>query len=93
MSVSFLAARTKGAGRTLDSRPDKLVDKLLLNIEDDHALSAELLSLGLDSVKVLLLAAVGKEADNLIALENQPSEDGAGVETYYFISIEAMASS
>jgi hypothetical protein len=81
VSVSCSAARTKGIGRTLDSGPDKLVDKLLLDIKDDHALSAELLGLDLDSIEVLLLTTVGKEADNLVALEDQPSEDGAGVET------------
>lgn len=67
----------------MNGRPDELVDKLLLNILDNHALSSKLKGLGLDSLEVLLLTAIGKEAENLVALLDQPSEDGAGVKTYY----------
>lgn len=81
MSVSCWVYTKEGIKHTLDGRPDKVIDKLLLNILDDHALSAELLGLLLDSVEVLLLTTVGKEADNLVTLKDQPSEDGAGVET------------
>jgi hypothetical protein len=81
VSVSCWVYTKEGVKHTLNGRPDKVIDKLLLNILDDHALSAELLSLLLDSVEVLLLTTVGKEADNLVTLKDQPSEDGAGVKT------------
>ncbi len=69
-------------GHTLNGRPDKLIDKLLLDILDDHALGAELNSLGLNGVEVLLLTTIGKEAHDLIALKNEPSKNCAGVKAY-----------
>ncbi len=65
----------------MNGRPDQLVDKFLLNILDDHAFSAELQRLGLDGLKVLFLTAVGKKAHNFVALQNQPPENGARVES------------
>lgn len=68
----------------MNSRPDELVNQLLLDILNDHALSAELDGLGLDGVKVLLLAAIGEEAHDLVALEDQPSKNCTRIETYDF---------
>jgi hypothetical protein len=42
----------------LNGRPDQLVNELLLDILDNHALSPELKSLGLHSLEVLLLACL-----------------------------------
>ncbi|KAI6769899.1 hypothetical protein HG530_004528 [Fusarium avenaceum] len=71
-----------GSEEVYSIRPDQLVNELLLDILDDHALSTELDGLLLDGIEVLLLATVGKEAHDLITLKNQPSEDGASVKTY-----------
>lgn len=54
--------------RTLDGGEDKLLNELLLEVKDDHALSAEGESLLLDGFPVLLLANVGKEANNGVVL-------------------------
>jgi hypothetical protein len=59
----------------LNGRPDQLVNKLLLDILDDHALSPELEGFGLHSLEVLLLTAIGKKAHNFIALQSQPPEN------------------
>jgi len=67
----------------LNGRPDQFVNKLLLDILDDHALSPELNGLGLHSLEVLLLAAIGKKAHDLIALQNQPPENCTSVKAYY----------
>ena len=48
--------RGRAAERTLDSWPDQLVDKLLLEVLDDHALGTDLLGLGLDCVVILILS-------------------------------------
>lgn len=69
--------------RTLDSRPDQLVNELLLDILNDHALGSELSGLGLDGLEVLLLTAVGKEAHDLVTLQDQPTENGTCVEACY----------
>lgn len=80
--------KTLSGERTLNSRPDQLVDKLLLDILDDHALSPELDGLGLDSVQVLLLAAIGQKTHNLIVLQNQPSENCTCVKACYVCEYE-----
>lgn len=53
----------------MDSREDELVDELLLEVLDDHALSTEGESLLLDLSEVLLLADIGKEGNDLVSLE------------------------
>lgn len=54
--------------RTLDGGEDELLNKLLLEVEDDHALSAKGDSLLLDGLPVLLLTNVGKEANDGVVL-------------------------
>ncbi len=51
-----------GPKRTLDSRKDKLIDKLLLQVFNDHALGTESQCLLLHLIKVLLLADIGKKS-------------------------------
>jgi len=46
----------------LDSAEDNLLDKLLLQVFDDHLLGAEREGLALNGGEVLLLANVGEEA-------------------------------
>jgi hypothetical protein len=48
-------------GRTLNRAENELVDKLLLQVLNDHALGAERQGLLLDLCKVLDLAYVGEE--------------------------------
>lgn len=58
-------------GVALDGAEDDLLDKLLLQVEDHHLLSTKLLGLGLDLIPVLLLADIGEEADDGVALQVQ----------------------
>lgn len=47
---------------TLDGTEDELINKLLLQVVDDHALSTKSQGLLLDCGKVLLLTDIGKKA-------------------------------
>jgi hypothetical protein len=60
---------------TLNTPEDELIDKLLLQVLNDHALGAESESFLLDLSKVLLLANIGKESHNSVALKSEPRED------------------
>lgn len=62
-------------GIALDGAEDNLIDELLLKILDDHTLGTEGESLLLDGLPVLLLAYIGTESNNLIALVDAPPED------------------
>jgi hypothetical protein len=55
-------------GIALDSAEAELLDKLLLEVEDDHLQRTNLEGLLLDLVPRLLLADVGEEAHDLVAL-------------------------
>lgn len=48
--------------RTLDGRKDELIDKLLLQVFDNHALSTESESLLLYRSEILILTDVGKKS-------------------------------
>jgi hypothetical protein len=82
-------ARQRGAeqvavlvdGVALDGTVDNVLDKLLLEVENHHLLGAERERLLLNLGPVLFLANVGQEADDLVALEDEPFEDRRGVET------------
>lgn len=52
----------------LNSAEAELLDELLLEVEDDHLLRANLQRLLLDLIPGLLLANVGEEAHDLVAL-------------------------
>lgn len=52
--------------RTLDGRKDEFIDKLLLQVFNDHALSTESKSLLLHLIKVLFLTDVGKKSLEVI---------------------------
>lgn len=60
-------------GIALDGTEDDLVNELLLEVEDHHLLSTELLGLGADLIPVLLLADIGEEADDGVALSSHSS--------------------
>jgi hypothetical protein len=65
--------------RTLDGGKDELIDKLLLQVFDDHALGTESKSLLLDLGEVLDLADVGKKSLEAIWVSVGPKfERGAG---------------
>ena len=68
-------------GVALDGSVDDLLDKNLLQVLDHYLLGAEGQSLLLDGSKVLLLATSSQEGDDLIALVDEPFEDGRGIET------------
>lgn len=76
-------ARKRGAeqvavlvdGVTLDSTVDNVLDKLLLEVEDHHLLCTERERLLLDLGPALLLADVSQEADDLVALKDEPFKD------------------
>ena len=55
-------------GVALDGAEAELLDELALQVLNDHVGGANGLGLGPDRVPVLLLADVGKEADDLVAL-------------------------
>jgi aryl carrier-like protein len=64
-------ASDAGAGQlTLDCGPDELLDELLLEILDDHALGTNLLGLGLDGIPVFRLSNIGKEGNHGVTLLN-----------------------
>lgn len=69
-------------GIALDGAVDNLLDELLLEVLDDHLLGTEGHGLLLDLDKVLLLANIGQEGNNLIVLVDEPFEDGRGIETW-----------
>jgi hypothetical protein len=64
-------------GVALNGREDELLDEDSLQIKDDHALSTESKGLLLNRSAILgvLLANVGKKADNLVALKYEPFQD------------------
>jgi hypothetical protein len=66
---------------------DNVFDKFLLQVEDHHLLGAERKRLLLNLCPVLLLTDVGQEADDFVALEDEPFEDGGGVEAWTVISL------
>jgi hypothetical protein len=57
-----------------------LLDELATQVLNDHLGGANLLRLGANLVPVFLLADVGKEADDFVALLQKPAQDAAGVE-------------
>lgn len=57
-------------GIALDGTEDDLVNELLLEVEDHHLLSTKLLGLGADLIPVFLLADIGEEADDGVALSS-----------------------
>ena len=67
-------------GIALNSTEAKLLNKLALQVLDNHLGGTNLLRLGADLVPILFLAHIGKKADDLVALVEQPAQDGAGVE-------------
>lgn len=68
-------------GVALHGTVAELLDELAAEVEDNHLGSTNLLGLGPDGLPVLLLTNIGEEADNLIALVQEPSQNGAGIET------------
>ena len=67
-------------GIALNSTKAKLLNKLALQVLNNHLGGTNLLRLDADLVPILFLAHVGKKADDLVALVEQPAQDGAGVE-------------
>ena len=51
-----------------DGREAELGDKFTAQVLNDHLLRTDLEGLGLDSGPVLLLADIGEEADDIVAL-------------------------
>jgi hypothetical protein len=62
-------------GIALNGAEYNLLDELLLEVLDDHALGTEGKSLLLDRLPVLLLAYIGTESNDLITLVDAPPED------------------
>lgn len=65
---------------TLNSTEAKLLNKLALQVLDNHLGGTNLLRLGADLFPIFFLAHIGKKANDLVALIEQPAQDGAGVE-------------
>jgi hypothetical protein len=61
-----------GPRRTLDGRKDELIDELLLQVLDDHALGTESQSLLLHLSEVLLLTDIGKKSLEAIWVSVEP---------------------
>lgn len=64
----------------LDRGVDEVLDKLLAAVCEDKLLCADLEGLYAGGLKVLLLADVGHEGDDLVALFDEPCEDARRVE-------------
>jgi hypothetical protein len=64
---------------TLNGAKAKLLNKLALQVLDNHLSGTNLLRLGADLVPILFLAYIGKKADDFVALVKQPAQDGASV--------------
>ena len=73
-------------GIALNSTEAKLLNKLALQVLDNHLGGTNLLRLVADLVPILFLAHVGKKADDLVALVEQPAQDGAGVQATWMES-------
>ncbi|KAI3485125.1 hypothetical protein L1887_51562 [Cichorium endivia] len=66
-------------GVGLDSGEDELLNELALEVGEDEVLGAALERLGASGLEVLLLADVGHEGDDVVALIDEPCEDGGRV--------------
>lgn len=84
-SAHLLSALIGPPSRLLsDSAPgrltvDELLDKLLLEVLEEEADGTAVHGLLARGLKVLLLADVGHERSDLVALLNEPGEDARGV--------------
>jgi hypothetical protein len=58
---------------------DELLDKLALEVDEVEANSAAVDRLGASGLEVLLLADIGHERNNVVALLDEPGEDAGGV--------------
>jgi hypothetical protein len=65
----------------LDRTETKLLDELAAQVQDNHLRATNPFRLGPDLVPVFLLAYISKEADDFIALVQEPAQNAAGVET------------
>ena len=73
-------------GIALNSAKAKLFNKLALQVLDNHLGGTDLLCLGADLIPVLFLTHISQEANDFVALFEQPSQDSAGVETACAVS-------
>jgi len=67
-----------------------LLDELATQVLNDHLGGANLLRLSADLVPVFLLADVGKEADDFVALLQKPAQDTAGVEAACAVLVDGL---
>jgi len=67
-------------GVALDSAEDDLLDEFLLKILDNHLLGTKCKGLLLNSGKILLLADICEEANDGVALKDQPFQNGRRVQ-------------
>ena len=75
----------------LDGTETQLLDELAAQVQDYHLRSTNLRCLGPDIVTVFLLAYISKEADNFIALVQEPAQDAASIETAFTILVKLHA--
>jgi hypothetical protein len=64
----------------LDCTETKLLDELAAQVQDNHLRGTNLFRLGPDLVPVFLLPHISKEAEDFIALVQEPAQDAASVE-------------
>jgi len=68
-------------GIALDGGEAELLDKLLTEIDNVYGACTNLEGLLFGSLEVLLLADVGHEANDIVALLEEPGKDGTGVQS------------
>jgi len=64
----------------LERTETKLFDELAAQVQDNHLRGTNLFRLGPDLFPVFLLAHISKEAEDFIALVQEPTQNAAGVE-------------
>lgn len=82
-SVSLPWSIAGNEGQTniaLDGLEAEILDELLLEVLDDQLLCTDGEGLALCLFEILSLADIGEEADDLMALLEEPGKDAAGVE-------------
>ena len=73
---------------TLYRTETELLNKFAAQVQDNHRRGTNLFRLGSDLVPVFLLAHIGKETDDLIALVQEPAQNAAGIETTCITSVK-----